>query len=37
MNITIRQFRAFLAVADLRCFAAAGNYLCITQGAVSGL
>lgn len=37
MNLTIRQFRAFLAVADLRSFTAASKYLCITQGAVSGL
>lgn len=37
MNLTIRQFRAFLAVADLRSFTAASKCLCITQGAVSGL
>ncbi|QCZ30408.1 LysR family transcriptional regulator [Escherichia fergusonii] len=37
MNLTIRQLRAFLAVADLRNFTAASKYLCITQSAVSSL
>ncbi len=37
INITLRQFEAFLAVANLHSFTAAGKYLHITQSAVSGL
>ncbi|TGD60440.1 LysR family transcriptional regulator, partial [Salmonella enterica subsp. enterica serovar Poona] len=32
MNLTIRQYRAVLAVADLRCFTAASKDLCVTEG-----
>ena len=37
MNITIRQVDAFLMVAELRSFTAAGAALHITQSAVSNL
>lgn len=37
INITLRQFEAFLAVAGLRSFTAAGRSLNITQSAISGL
>lgn len=37
MNLTLRQIEAFLAVAQLRSFTAAGRSLHITQSAVSGL
>ena len=37
MNITLRQVEAFLTVANLRSFTAAGKSMHITQGAVSGL
>lgn len=37
MNLTLRQFEAFLAVANLHSFTAAGKSLHITQSAVSGL
>ena len=37
MNLTIRQFRAFIAVANTHSFTAAGQLLFITQGAVSSL
>lgn len=37
MNMTLRQMEAFLAVASLKSFTAAGKSLHITQSAVSGL
>lgn len=37
MNLTLRQFEAFLAVASLHSFTAAGKSLHVTQSAVSGL
>jgi len=37
MNISLRQLRAFLAVADLGSFTAASKFLNVTQSAVSGL
>ena len=37
MNMTLRQIEAFLAVANLQSFTAAGKSMHITQGAISGL
>lgn len=37
MNITLRQIKAFLAVADLKSFSRAGRVLNISQSAVSSL
>ena len=37
INLTLRQLRAFVAVATLRGFTAAGNQLHLSQSALSGL